>query len=65
MWPLIDDWKCSVSPDMLSESDYEQDDLLTLCTKFVGEVDLPECEFHFIVHLLVLIKFFRQVKNLC
>ncbi|KAF8138591.1 ribonucleotide reductase small subunit [Boletus edulis] len=43
--PLIDDKKRSLSPDTLAdESDSEQDELDDLRTKFVGEVDLPECE---------------------
>ncbi|KAG6374268.1 ribonucleotide reductase [Boletus reticuloceps] len=43
--PFIDDKKCSSSPNTLAdESDLEQDELDVLHTKFVGEVDLPECE---------------------
>lgn len=42
---LVDDKKRSVSPDTLvEESDSEEDEFHVLRTKFVGEVDLPECE---------------------
>ena len=44
--PLLDDRKCSVSPDTVSdESDSEPDELDVLHTKFVGEVDLSKCMF--------------------
>ncbi|KAL4074118.1 ribonucleotide reductase [Scleroderma yunnanense] len=45
--PVLDEKKRSVSPDTHSEeaSDVEtEDDLEALRKKFVGEVDLPECE---------------------
>jgi len=43
---LLDDRKRSFSPDTLEEaSDVEtEDDLDSLRKKFVGEIDLPECE---------------------
>ncbi|KAN0078358.1 Ribonucleotide reductase, small chain domain containing protein [Tylopilus felleus] len=43
--PLLDDKKCSVSPDTISDkSDSEQDKFDVLHTEFFSEVDLPECE---------------------
>ncbi|KAG6372941.1 ribonucleotide reductase [Boletus reticuloceps] len=43
--PFIDDKKRFSSPDTLAdESDSEQDEVDVLCTKFVGEADLPESE---------------------
>ena len=48
---LLDDRKRSVSPDTLGEeSDQEQNDIAALRTKFVGEVDLPECKFSSLYH---------------
>lgn len=42
---MIDDRKRSVSPNTPGEeSDSEEDELHVLRTKFVGEVDLPECK---------------------
>ncbi|KAL4075954.1 ribonucleotide reductase [Scleroderma yunnanense] len=41
---IIDDKRRSVSPDTLADGSSDQDDLDTLRSKFVGEIDLPECE---------------------
>ncbi|KAN0092602.1 hypothetical protein V8E55_003386 [Tylopilus felleus] len=42
--PLLNDKKCSVSPNTVSDESYsEHDKFDVLHTKF-GEVDLPECE---------------------
>ncbi|KAG6335530.1 hypothetical protein ID866_3560 [Astraeus odoratus] len=41
---LIDDKKRSVSPDTLADGSSDEEDLDVLRRKFVGEVDLPECE---------------------
>ncbi|KAG6334246.1 hypothetical protein ID866_4837 [Astraeus odoratus] len=45
--PVLDDKKRSVSPDTLEEEASEaelEDDLDALRNRFVGEIDLPECE---------------------
>ncbi|KAI9574564.1 ribonucleotide reductase small subunit [Boletus coccyginus] len=43
--PLLDDKKRSISPDSLvDDPDSEEDEFEVLRAKFVGEVDLPECE---------------------
>jgi len=44
---IIDDRKRSVSPDTLGDasSDRDEDDLDALRRKFVGEIDLPECQY--------------------
>ena len=48
---LLDDKKLSVSPKTLGdESDSEEDDFSVLRTKFVGEVDLPECKLLSLYH---------------
>ncbi|KAI6047287.1 ribonucleotide reductase small subunit [Pisolithus marmoratus] len=41
---VIDDSKRSESPDTLVDNASDEDNLETLRQKFVGEVDLPECE---------------------
>lgn len=41
---IIDDKKRSESPDTLADNVSDEDDLDTLRQKFVGEIDLPECE---------------------
>ncbi|KAI9566583.1 ribonucleotide reductase small subunit [Boletus coccyginus] len=43
--PLLDDKKCSISPDSLvDDPSLEEDEFEVLHAKFIGEVDLSECE---------------------